>query len=66
MGFKERLRSYRIKHNMTQAEMARLINVEQPTVNNYEVGKIRPSKNTAIQIAKVMKIDVDELMREEE
>lgn len=65
MGFKERLRAYRIKHDMTQAEMAKLINVEQPTVNNYEVGKIRPSKNTAIQIAKVMKIDVDELMREE-
>lgn len=65
MGFKERLRTYRLKHDMTQAEMAKLINVEQPTVNNYEVGKIRPSKNTAIQIAKVMKIDVDELMREE-
>lgn len=66
MGFKERLRTYRLKHDMTQAEMAKLINVEQPTVNNYEVGKIRPSKNTAIQIAKVMRIDVDELMREEE
>lgn len=65
MGFKERLRTYRLKHDMTQAEMAKLINVEQPTVNNYEVGKIRPSKNTAIQIAKVMRIDVDELMREE-
>lgn len=65
MGFKERLRTYRLKHDMTQAEMAKLINVEQPTVNNYEVGKIRPSKNTAIQIAKVMRIDVDELMRED-
>lgn len=64
MGFKERVKEFREKKGMTQEEFAKLINVSQPTVFNYEIGKIKPHINTAIQIAKVMDLDVDELLKE--
>lgn len=66
MTFSERLAELRKARGLTQTELAKLVNVSQPTVANYERGKITPFKNTQLQLAKVLKVSVDELMRDEE
>lgn len=41
---------YRAKHNMTQAELAKLIGVSLQTINSIENGKQTPRKLTRIKI----------------
>lgn len=62
MTFAQRLETLRIQKGLTQEELARLINIRQPSYCAYERGKNKPSKNTQIQLAKVLKVSVDELM----
>lgn len=62
MTFAQRLQTLREQKELTQEELAKLVNISQPAYNAYERGKNMPSKNTAIQLAKVLKITVDELM----
>ena len=62
MTFAQRLETLRIQKGLTQEELAKLINISQPSYNAYERGKNKPSKNTQIQLAKVLKVSVDELM----
>ena len=64
MTFADRLKMLRAQKGCTQKEIAKLINVSQPTYANYERGKIRPHINTQIQLAKVFHISVSELMDE--
>ncbi len=65
MTFAERLKALRAEKGYTQEELAKLINVSQPTYANYERGKIKPHVNTQIQLAKVLCISVNELMSDE-
>lgn len=66
MTFAQRLCILREQKKLTQEELAKLINVSQPSYNAYERGKGKPSKNTQIQLAKVLRVSVEELMKEEE
>ena len=66
MTFSKRLAELRKERGLTQTELAKLINVTQPTVANYERGKIVPFKNTQLQLAKVLRVSVNELMRDDE
>lgn len=65
MTFAERLKGLRIAKGLSQEELGRLANVTSVTVCNYEGGKIKPSVNTQIQLAKVLGIKREELMKEE-
>lgn len=62
MNFAQRLEALRHEKGYTQEELARLVNISQPSYCAYERGKNLPSKNTQIQLAKVLKVTVDELM----
>ena len=62
MTFAQRLTTLREQKGLTQEELAQLSNVSQPALCAYERGKNLPSKNTQIQLAKVLKVTVDELM----
>ena len=42
MSFKERLRELRLRSGLTQAELAKKIEVSERTIQNYEMGKRRP------------------------
>jgi len=64
MTFAQRLTILREKKGLTQEELAQLANVSQPALCAYERGKNLPSKNTQIQLAKVLKVSVDELMND--
>lgn len=65
MKFPEKVRFLRIKHGYTQTELAELTNISQPALQAYESGKAKPLKNTAIQLAKVLGIEPDDLMDDE-
>ena len=65
MKFPEKVRFLRIKHGYTQTELAELTNISQPALQAYESGKAKPLKNTAIQLAKVLDIEPDDLMNDE-
>lgn len=66
MHFAQRLEKLRLEKGYTQEELARLINVTQPTYWKYEHGGCLPHKNTQIQLAKVLNITIEELMNDEE
>lgn len=62
MTFAQRLKTLREQKELTQEELAKLVNISQPSYNAYERGKNMPSKNTAIQLAKVLRVTVNDLM----
>mgnify|MGYP002509691774 CR=1 FL=1 len=65
MKFSNKVKYLRIKHGYTQLELAELTNITQPALQAYEAGKAKPLKNTAIQLAKVLGVNVDDLMNDE-
>lgn len=65
MKFSDKVKYLRIKRGYTQAELAELTNITQPALQAYEAGKAKPLKNTAIQLAKVLGVDVNDLMNDE-
>ena len=65
MKFPNKVKYLRIKHGYTQLELAELTNITQPALQAYEAGKAKPLKNTAIQLAKVLGVDVNDLMNDE-
>ena len=66
MRFSEKVHFLRKKKGLTQAELAKLANVSQAAVQGYETGRMkRPSKNTQIQLARVLNIRYEDLMNDE-
>ena len=65
MKFSNKVKYLRIKRGYTQLELAELTNITQPALQAYEAGKAKPLKNTAIQLAKVLGVNVDDLMNDE-
>ncbi len=61
MTFAERLEKLRLEKGYSQEELAKLINVSQPTYWAYENKGSIPHKNTLIQLARVLGVTVDEL-----
>lgn len=52
--FGERVRRARIRHAMTQAELGSKLGVTGPTISNWEIGKIIPSKGQKAELRKVL------------
>lgn len=63
---KTKLKEYRAKYNMNQAELAELVGVRRETIGHLERGEYNPSLKLASDIAKVFKVTVDELFRYED
>lgn len=51
------LKELRIKAKLTQAELARKLNVTQQTVSQWESGNAKPTIDTIVKIAKVLKTE---------
>ena len=58
-----KLKALRQARNLTQAELAKLLGVDRTTVTQWECGKSLPRASTLIEIAKILKCDVDSLLR---
>lgn len=55
------IKSARLKAGMTQKELGKILGVTKQTIINYEKGTTKPSWERLEDIAKALKIDVDEL-----
>ena len=63
IGFGEHLRFLRTSHtDMSQTEVARLLNVDRSTYTNYELGKTEPPLETLKMLAGIFGISVDRLV----
>ncbi|EKB7629029.1 helix-turn-helix transcriptional regulator [Enterococcus faecalis] len=56
------IRSIREDNDMTQQQMADLLNVSQNTYSQYETGKIEWTASTLIKIADYFNVSVDYLL----
>ena len=63
---KNNLRVQRAIKNITQAELADLIQVSRQTINTIESGKYVPSTVLALKMAKVFGVTVEEIFNLEE
>lgn len=63
---KNNIRVQRAIKNITQAELADLIQVSRQTINTIESGKYVPSTVLALKMAKVFKVSVEEIFQLED
>lgn len=56
-----RIREYRAKHNLTQEELARQVNVRRETIGFLEKNKYNPSLKLAYDISKVFGVTIEEV-----
>jgi putative transcriptional regulator len=63
---KNSIKVERAKKNMTQAELAKQIQVSRQTINAMELGKYVPSTLLALRLAKIFETTVDEIFTIEE
>jgi transcriptional regulator with XRE-family HTH domain len=58
------LRQYMEEHEISQAELARRVGVQQPTVWEWLNGHCKPSTSKLIKLSAETGISVDELIKE--
>jgi putative transcriptional regulator len=56
-----RIKEFRARYNLTQAELAEKVGVRRETIVFLEKGKYNPSLKLAHDIAQVLKTKIDEL-----
>lgn len=56
-----RIKEYRVRHNMTQGELADLVGVRRETIGNLEKGRYNPSLVLAWRIAAVFQVTIEEI-----
>lgn len=62
----EKLKLYREKHNMTQKEVAEILEVEPGTISKYELEMIEPNIESIKKLAEIFNVTIDELLKDEE
>lgn len=61
MTFKTRIKEFRAKHDLTQEDLAKMVNIRRETIIYLEKGKYNPSLKLAHDVARALKTTVDEL-----
>jgi len=56
-----RLKEFRARHNLTQDELARKVNVRRETIVFLEKNKYNPSLRLAYDLSKVFGVKIEEL-----
>lgn len=52
-----RLKEYRAEHNMTLADMEKIVKIPAQTLNRYELGQRAPKIDVAVQVAEYLGIN---------
>lgn len=60
--FSDRLKQLRKGHNLSQEELAKLLNVSRSSISSYENNSRSPDKDTLIRLAILFGISVDYLL----
>lgn len=58
---KNRIKELRARYNLTQEDLANKVRVRRETIVFLEKGKYNPSLNLAHDVARVLKVTIDEL-----
>jgi transcriptional regulator with XRE-family HTH domain len=66
MNNAEKLKSFRLKHDLTQQQLADLLGVRQQIITYIETGKREPSDSFKLAFLRHYKVDFDELGSETE
>ena len=66
MALVTKIKEYREKNGMKQAELAEMVNARRETIVHLENGKYNPSLKLAMDIAKVFNTTVEDVFRFEE
>jgi putative transcriptional regulator len=61
MALQTKIKEFRARHNLTQEDLALLVNVRRETILYLEKGKYNPSLKLAHDIAKALQTTIDEL-----
>lgn len=61
MNIGEKIKSYRLKYNLSQKELSKFAGMSEPTIRNYELGNRTPSDIQLKKIADALKISIYEL-----
>ena len=62
MSFNEQLTKLRKRNNITQIELANLMNVKQYVISSWETGRSEPNISQIIKLSDVFKISTDYLL----
>lgn len=66
MNLGEKIRRFREEQNMTQKDIAEILEVEPGTISKYETGMIEPNIESLKRLTETFNITVDELIKDEE
>jgi len=58
---KTRIKEYRTKLNLTQDQLAKLVDVRRETIIYLEQGKYNPSLELAYKVSKTLKTKIEEI-----
>lgn len=61
-----RIKEHRLRHGLTQGELARSVGVSRQSINSIERGRYTPSLALALRFARVFACSTDELFELEE
>ena len=64
MNFKENLKKIRKERNLTQQQLADLLQVTKTTIANYEQGIKEPKFKTLEQIKNILECSYDDLLND--
>ena len=62
MELKQRLKELRLEKNMTQADVARMMNMSKMAVSHWEKGNSEPSIEQLKKLAKFFDVSIDYLV----
>lgn len=63
MAFAENVKRLRMEKDLTQAELAKLVGIAQPTLAQYELGNKVPTIITGVELAKRLGATCEELVK---
>ena len=62
----DKIKLYREKYNITQKEIANILDVSPATVSKYELGTLEPNIESLKKLAELFEISIDELLNNQE
>ena len=66
MDIGNRIKQFREEKNLTQKDIAKILEVEPGTISKYESNLIEPNIRSLIKLSDTFQISVDELLKDEE
>ena len=60
--FGERLKELRLENKLTQEKLGELVKIDQTSISAYELGKVHPTDDVIVVVAKYFKVSADFLL----